>query len=175
MEDVGDNNGEMKGVSAGGSGGSGVRGVGGSNVGKGPNYGVLFFVLAGVIVLAVGVFFLFGWIGDALNGVEGSGSGSEDVDGGDGGAVDYSQCEGKDAITFVKCVVSIGVFAGEEVCVDDSIEWPEMPSTNDGQEVDTVDYCWVSMATKKEDIAYCDNIDGEYLLGVCEDSFGGGV
>jgi hypothetical protein len=57
----------------------------------GPNYGILFFVAAGVIVLAVGVFFLFGWIGDTLNGDGGSsgdaGAGSGDVGGGDTGNV----------------------------------------------------------------------------------------
>jgi hypothetical protein len=56
------------------------------DVSSGPKYGVLIFVIIGIVVVAVGVFFLFGWVGDSLNGADGDvGSGTDSSTGTDSG------------------------------------------------------------------------------------------
>ena len=87
----------------------------------------------------------------------------------------YSRCNKRNSRLYVNCMVSEGVLAGEEICTNDSIEWPEMPLTNEGVNVDTVDYCWVVMASEKEDVSYCDNVVGEYAKSLCETYFGGAL
>ena len=196
MEDVGDNPGVLKGVRSGGlnggydsSGGDGLSGVGS----VGLNRRILFFIFAGVIVLAVGVFFLFGWIGDALDvddgGVGGAGGAetgmvsrapiSMGVAGrGMVGRGNYSSCEEVKSsgwTSYVSCMVSVSVAADEEVCSSRSVDWPEIPFSGSFSGASTVDYCWKLMADETRDVTYCDNIVNSNMSKHCKNSFGGAI
>ena len=186
MEDVGDNPGVLKGVRSGGlnggydsSGGDELNSVGSGGL----NRRILFFIFAGVIVLAVGVFFLFGWIGNSLDvddgGVGGGGDRRSSVLDNLGGSNRiYLRCdEFKESRVplYVGCMVSVAISARREVCADSSVEWPEISFSGEIEGASTIDYCWKLMADDKKNVSYCDNILDISMKDVCEVSAGGAI